>query len=74
MIKVEIFYIILGLFLGFLVIYAASPPPKVVIKYPNPDTTYVDENGTKYKYFAKEVPCRPNKKFMIIDKKSTDLT
>jgi len=61
MIKVDIFYIIIGLGIGFLLIYATSPPPKVIIKYPTLDnikhTTYVDDNGYCYKYYAKETKC-----------------
>lgn len=61
MIKVDFFFILLGLFIGFLIVYITSPKPKVIIKYPTIDniqnTTYVDENGICYKYYAKEVPC-----------------
>jgi len=61
MIKVEFFYIILGLFIGFFIIYVITPPPKVILKYPTLEnidsTTYIDENGQCYKYYAKEVKC-----------------
>ena len=61
MIKVEIFYIILGLFLGFFIIYITTPPPKIILKYPTieniKNTTYVDKNGQCYKYYAKDIPC-----------------
>lgn len=63
MIKVEIFYIILGLFLGFFIIYITAPPPKIILKYPTieniQNTTYVDESGQCYRYYAIEVSC-PN--------------
>jgi hypothetical protein len=72
MIKIEIFYVILGLFIGFFIIYITSPPPQIILKYPTigngKNTTYVDENGIRYQYFATEVPCKPNKKFMVVDK------
>ena len=59
--KIEIFYIILGLALGFFIIYLTSSPPKIVLKYPTieniTNTTYIDENGQCYKYYAQEVPC-----------------
>lgn len=62
--KVEIFYILLGLFLGFMVIYITSPPPKIILKYPTieniANTTYIDENSQCYKYYAQEVPCANN--------------
>jgi hypothetical protein len=64
MLKVEIFYIVLGLFLGFFIIYVTTPPPRVVLKYPTieniQNTTYVDENGQCYKYYAVEIPCPTN--------------
>ena len=59
--KVEIFYIILGLAIGFFVIYLTAPAPKIILKYPTidniADTTFIDENSQCYKYYAKEVPC-----------------
>lgn len=59
--KVEIFYIALGLFIGFFIVYVTTPPPKIILKYPTIDniqnTTYIDENDMCYKYFASEVPC-----------------
>ena len=62
MAKVEIFFIFIGLFLGFFIVYVTTPPPKVVLKYPTieniQNTTYVDENGLCYKYYAKEVSCQ----------------
>lgn len=62
--KVEIVYIIVGLALGLFIVYALTPPPKVILKYPTIDniasTTYVDERGQCYRYFAREIPC-PNK-------------
>lgn len=61
MIKVEIFYIVLGLFIGFFIIYITTPPPKLIFKYPTleniQDTTYVDENGICYQYYAREISC-----------------
>ncbi len=61
MVKIEIFYIFLGLFLGFFIVYITAPKPKIVLKYPTLDniqnTTYIDENGLCYKYYAREIPC-----------------
>ena len=42
MLKVEIFYILLGLFLGFLFIYAFRPKPKVILQYPKGNCTQPD--------------------------------
>lgn len=65
MMKVEIFYIVLGLFLGFFIIYVTSPKPRIILKYPTIEninnTTYIDENGQCYKYYAIEIPCGSNK-------------
>lgn len=69
--KIEIFYIILGLCLGFFFIYATSPPPKIILKYPtdeNINTVYVDENGLNYKYFTMNVPCKSNNAFHVLKK------
>lgn len=61
--KIIIWYVLLGLLLGFLIVYFTSPKPKVIVKYPTIDnignTTYVDEKGNCYKYYAKEITC-PN--------------
>ena len=61
--KIDFLFMILGLCFGIFIIYVTSAPPKVVLKYPTidniEDTTYVDENGQCYKYFAIEVPCKP---------------
>ena len=61
MMKVDLLYIILGLFIGFLLVYVFSPAPKIILKYPTLNSTtnktYVDENGTCYKYNPKIVPC-----------------
>ena len=61
MIKIDIFFILLGLCLGFFVVYVTAPAPKIIMKYPTvdniQDTTYVDENGVCYKYYAMEVNC-----------------
>ncbi|MEM0354039.1 MAG: hypothetical protein QXW79_00520 [Thermoplasmata archaeon] len=63
--KVNLFYIILGLALGIFVIYTTTPPPKIIIKYPTIDnihsTTYIDDRGQCYKYYAEEVPCPKSK-------------
>lgn len=61
MLRVEIFYLIVGLAIGFFVIYTTSPPPKVILKKPTlaniKNTVYVDDNGECYKYQANEIKC-----------------
>lgn len=62
--KVDILFIMLGLFLGVFIVYVTTPPPRVVLKYPTIDninnTTYVDNNGQCFRYYAREIPCRIN--------------
>lgn len=57
----EIIMIIVGLVLGLIVIYATAPPPKIVTLYPTLDnianTTYIDEQGQCYRYYAQQVEC-----------------
>lgn len=59
--KVNLLFIFLGLCIGFFLVYITSPAPKVILKYPTIDniqnTTFVDEGGKCYKYFAIEVSC-----------------
>lgn len=73
MIKVDFFFILFGLFIGFFIVYITSPGPKVIIKYPTIDnihnTIYVDKNGICYKYYAKEVPCSNKYDYDINHKK-----
>uniref|UniRef100_A0A6C0C8B9 Uncharacterized protein n=1 Tax=viral metagenome TaxID=1070528 RepID=A0A6C0C8B9_9ZZZZ len=61
MFQIDIFYIFVGLCVGFFIVYVTSPPPKIVIKYPTleniKDTTYIDEKGQCYKYYSKEIKC-----------------
>lgn len=70
--KIEIFYIMFGLCLGFFFIYATAPPPKIILKYPTDknikNTSYVDENGLVYKYFTVDVPCKSNNAFYVLNK------
>ena len=52
---VEIFLIAMGLVLGYFIVYI-NQPPKTILKYPTlaniGNTTYIDENGQCYKYYA----------------------
>jgi hypothetical protein len=63
--KINIFFLFVGLFIGFFIIYIIAPSPRVIIKYPTFDdvnrTTFVDDNNQCYRYYAKEVPCEKNK-------------
>lgn len=61
MIKVSLFYFIVSLFIGILVLYIIHPKPIVLIKYPTINnmskTIYKDDKGTCYKYEKKEIDC-----------------
>lgn len=61
MFSIDLVYVILGMVIGYFLVYITNTTPKVVIKYPRLDnietTTYVDDNGVCYKYYAKEIKC-----------------
>jgi len=60
MLKVEIFYIILGLFIGFLVVYILTPTPNIVFKYPNAEqiqNKIFNDNGQCYQYQLQKINC-----------------
>lgn len=62
MLKINLFYLFIGLFIGFFIVYIITPTPRIVIKHPNFDdinrTTFVDDNNNCYRYYAKETPCK----------------
>ena len=62
MIKIDIFYFFISLFIGFFLVYVTSPKPKVIVKYPTVKNAgkilYEDDNGVCYKYKAIEVDCK----------------
>lgn len=41
MLKVEIFYIFVGLYLGFFIVYITTKKPKIVVKCQNDTCSYV---------------------------------
>jgi hypothetical protein len=60
MFDVDIFSLLIGLFIGFLIVYAIFRP-QVIIEQPTEENvgkvTYVDEAGVCYKYKKEEVAC-----------------
>lgn len=61
------FTFILGLAIGLLYVYLATPHKKVVVKYPTPynvgKVVYHENNDDNcYVYESKEVPCPKNRK------------
>jgi len=61
MIHIDFFYLFLGLFVGLFIVYTTTAPPKIILKYPTVDnidnTTYVDDVGKCYKYYAEQINC-----------------
>lgn len=60
MVKVEIFYVIIGLVLGFLIVYFTMPPARIILKYPtldNMQNTVYSKNNQCYKFNPVEVSC-----------------
>lgn len=56
--------LIIGLVIGFVIIFGIKPTKNIVHKYPTPETAdklvYKDKNGVCYKYNAKQVECDKN--------------
>jgi len=52
---------LVGLALGMLFVYIRMPPPKIVIKYPNPENVgkivYKDDAANCYVYKADKAEC-----------------
>ena len=59
----------ISLFIGLMMCYALTPPPKVVFKYPTPEnannTIYKDNSDNCYKYEVDEVSCPKNRNEII---------
>lgn len=55
------FYFFLSLLIGFFIVYICYPVPKIIIKYPNPNTAnnilYIDDNNVCYKYRTEKIKC-----------------
>lgn len=55
----------IALFIGFMMCYVLTPPPKIVYKHPTPEnantTIYKDESENCYKYKVDEVACPKDK-------------
>jgi hypothetical protein len=61
MIKITLFYFIISLFIGIMILYTIHPRPKVIIKYPTimnvSKNIYKDDKGTCYNYKKEEIDC-----------------
>ena len=57
---------IISLCIGIMIVYAITPPPKIIVKYPTPENSgrviYKDEAHNCFKIFSSEVNCPENKK------------
>ena len=63
--KINPLYFFLSFACGILWVYAVTPPPEVIVKFPSPynagSVTYKDKSGSCYKYKAKTVDCHKTK-------------
>ena len=61
MIKLSLFYFIVSLFFGILILYTIHPKPKIIIKYLSLDSlsniVYKDNRGICYNYEMEQVRC-----------------
>ena len=61
MIKITLFYFLLSLFIGIMILYSIHPRPKVIIKYPTimnvSKNINKDDKGTCYNYKKEEIDC-----------------
>lgn len=64
MIKITLFYFIISLFIGIMILYIIHPTPQVIIKYPNLNDVskniYKDDKGIIYNYKKEEIDCNNN--------------
>lgn len=64
MIKITLFYFIISLFIGIMILYTIHPKPQVIIKYPNLNNVskniYKDDKGIIYNYKKEEIQCDNN--------------
>jgi hypothetical protein len=64
--KIEPKFFFLALAVGLFMTYTFTTPPKIVYKYPTPDTVnelvYQDNGSHCFKYKANEVNCPANRK------------
>jgi hypothetical protein len=58
----------ISLFIGLMMCYVLTPPPKIVLRHPTPEnakhTIYQDKSDNCYKYEVDEVSC-PHDKNLI---------
>ena len=63
--KIEIKYFLIALCIGLFLTYTFTTPPKIIYKYPTPDTidelVYMDHANHCFKYKANQVKCPSNK-------------
>lgn len=64
MIKITIFYFIISLFFGMMILYVFHPRPQVILKYTSIDNIskvkFKDNEGNCYNYEKKEISCESN--------------
>jgi hypothetical protein len=59
--SISVLYLLIGIGLGMFILFIITPPAKIMMKYPTleniKNTTYVDDNGTCYRYEIEETEC-----------------
>lgn len=59
-----------GIAIGYLVVFHYKPAPLIVHEYPHPENVnervYKDNNGVCYKYDSKEVDCDKNEESLKV--------
>ena len=66
--KINPKYFFIALAFGLFMTYTLSPSPKIVYRYPTPDTVdelvYTDDADHCFKYKANQVKCPSNKRLI----------
>lgn len=66
--QINLFYFLVSLFIGLLIVYSFSPKPEIIYKYPTPENCkkniYKDLSNNCYKFISQEVDC-PNNSNLI---------
>jgi hypothetical protein len=73
--KLNWYAFLIAFAVGITYVYFVVPPPKIVLKYPNPynvdKVIYQDESKACYKYSADKIDCPKNEKDITIQPVNT---
>ena len=51
--KIRLELLLISIIIGIGIIYILAPKPEIILKYPNEQNIYIDENNVCYKYSKK---------------------